>query len=124
MFDADADGEVDVDDLRSTWRLLLDENLSRAEARASRAPFPRPLLRPSRRLLRPSPPTKCHQTSPNVTELWQAKEMLLMAEEAVGDKKLEGRLTLSQLRRFLSGRGPPPPRDAAPRGAAPRHERT
>ena len=32
----------------------------------------------------------------------QAKEMLLMAEEAVGDRKLEGRLTLGQLRRYLS----------------------
>ena len=32
----------------------------------------------------------------------QAKEMLLMAEEAVGDRKLEGRLTLRQLRRYLS----------------------
>ena len=32
----------------------------------------------------------------------QAKEMLLMAEEAVGDRKLEGRLTLRQLRRYFS----------------------
>ena len=32
----------------------------------------------------------------------QAKEMLLMAEEAVGDRKLEGRLTLRQLRHYFS----------------------
>ena len=127
---------MDVNDLRATWRILLDENLSRAEARAhARAPSkPSPLPRPRPALpcpilpcpalpcpalprCAPSPPCACpapsayamarHAPTRGLHEpAWcavpQAKEMLLMAEEAVGDRKLEGSLTLRQLRRYLS----------------------
>ena len=35
LFDSDTDGEVGVEDLRATWQLLMEENLTRSEARAA-----------------------------------------------------------------------------------------
>ena len=51
---------------------------------------------------RAAPRRNAHAAHVTCRRCPQAKEMLLMAEEAVGDRKLEGRLTLRQLRRYFS----------------------
>ena len=50
----------------------------------------------------------------------EAKEMLLMAEEACGRQQPRGQLPLNQLRRFVSGRASLGEQSPAPPGTSPR----